>query len=151
MFCQGNGLNGILKRREDEAGLLKWSITEAVHSSEPTSARANPHRTWLAWANFQFARANPSQKLVRLSEPQLTRANPFQRLVRLSHPPSSLDPSWLGPVRSSEPSQNAIRSNEPSSSLDRTVQNYWVVSKHDRKVVLRSNEVGLEPQYDEEE
>ena len=65
-------------------------------------AWANPHRTWLARANFLFARANPSQKLVRLSELQFAQANPFQRFIRLSHSPSSLDPSWFGPARSSE-------------------------------------------------
>ena len=36
MFCQGNGLNGILKRREDEARLLKWSVSEVVRSSGPS-------------------------------------------------------------------------------------------------------------------
>ena len=36
MFCQGNGLNGILNRREDKAVLLKRSVSEAVLSSEPS-------------------------------------------------------------------------------------------------------------------
>ncbi|XXG47281.1 hypothetical protein AAC387_Pa02g1949 [Persea americana] len=73
-----------------------------------------------------------SQLPVRLSQPlpevsSLERRDLFARAIL---PVRSTLPDSDQFARAN-PSQNVVRSNEPFSSLERTVQNYWASSKHD--------------------
>ncbi|XXG53633.1 hypothetical protein AAC387_Pa03g1700 [Persea americana] len=78
--------------------MLFGLFSKAVRLSQPTFARSNLYRNWLARANLRVRLSQPSQRPVRSSGPTFTRADPIQSIV------CSIQPS----VRSSSPDSDRL-------------------------------------------